>query len=127
LYDLYTVQVALFWVVTQCADVVGYQCFRGLCCLHLHFTLKMEAAWSSKMFVSYITTQCHNTADCNLSHYWENLKSFIGMMLHSNSLLSDDRQEAGRKKTVSWHKTNCPICCTKDCQYNHLSGKCDSI
>jgi hypothetical protein len=28
-------------------DMVGYQHFRGPCCLHLYFTLKMEVAWSS--------------------------------------------------------------------------------
>jgi hypothetical protein len=25
-----------FWVVMLCGVVVGYQCFRGPCCLHLH-------------------------------------------------------------------------------------------
>jgi len=33
----------IFWVVTLCNYVVGYQ----------HFTLKMEAAWLSKSLVSY--------------------------------------------------------------------------
>jgi len=27
--------VEVFWVVMPC-NVVGYQCFRGPCCLHLH-------------------------------------------------------------------------------------------
>jgi len=27
--------VEVFWVMTPCSVVVGYQCFRGLCCLHL--------------------------------------------------------------------------------------------
>jgi hypothetical protein len=35
-------QVYVFWVVTQCSVVVGYHRFRGQCCLHLHFTLKMD-------------------------------------------------------------------------------------
>jgi len=38
------IQVEVFWVVTPCSVVVGYQRFGGLSCLHLHFTLKMEAA-----------------------------------------------------------------------------------
>jgi hypothetical protein len=28
-------QVEVFWVVTLCSVVVGYQCFRGPCYLHL--------------------------------------------------------------------------------------------
>jgi hypothetical protein len=56
------IQTDVFWVVMSCTVVVGYQCFRGLCCLCLQgegavmgkkrrdkglisdFTLKMEAA-----------------------------------------------------------------------------------
>jgi hypothetical protein len=30
------IQVEVFWVVTPCSDVVGYQSFGVLCCLHLH-------------------------------------------------------------------------------------------
>jgi len=29
------IQVKDFWVVTLCSDMVGYQLFRGPCCLHL--------------------------------------------------------------------------------------------
>jgi len=29
------IQVVVFWVVTPYSDVVGYQCFRGPCCLPL--------------------------------------------------------------------------------------------
>jgi hypothetical protein len=29
------IQVVVFWVMTLCIDVVGYQCFRGPCYLHL--------------------------------------------------------------------------------------------
>jgi hypothetical protein len=29
-------RVEVFWVVTPCGGVVGYQCFGGTCCLHLH-------------------------------------------------------------------------------------------
>jgi hypothetical protein len=53
------IQVEVFWVVTPCSVVVGYQCFRGPCCLHLHFTIKMEAARSSETMVSYHNTTQH--------------------------------------------------------------------
>jgi hypothetical protein len=29
------VQIVVLWVVTVCSNVVGYQCFRGVCCLYL--------------------------------------------------------------------------------------------
>jgi hypothetical protein len=52
----------VFCVATLCNDVVGYQCSRGPCCLHLHFTLKMEAEWSSETLASYhITIRRRNT------------------------------------------------------------------
>jgi MFS superfamily sulfate permease-like transporter len=33
--NAYKVQVAVFWVVMPCSEMVGYQCFREPCCLHL--------------------------------------------------------------------------------------------
>jgi hypothetical protein len=33
-------QVEVFWVVTLCSAVIGYQRFRGPCCLHLHGEVK---------------------------------------------------------------------------------------
>jgi hypothetical protein len=51
-----------------------YQCFRGSCCLHVHFTLKMKMAKFSETLVSYHKKRDHNLEDINLQHY-ENLVS----------------------------------------------------
>jgi hypothetical protein len=36
LFTAMKIQVAVFWVVTPCNDVVGYQRFGEPCCLRLH-------------------------------------------------------------------------------------------
>jgi len=46
-----TFQVEVFWVVTPCSVVVGYQHFGGQC-----YTLKMATALTSETLMSY-----HNT------------------------------------------------------------------
>jgi hypothetical protein len=62
------IQVMAFWVVMPYGDTVGHQYFGGPLLLHLHFTLKMEVAWSSKTVVSYhITTWRHNPE----GHNWK--------------------------------------------------------
>jgi hypothetical protein len=37
------IQVVVFWVMTPCSDVVGYQRFGGPCCLHLQG--EVSEAW----------------------------------------------------------------------------------
>jgi hypothetical protein len=61
------IQVMVFWVLTPCSDVVGYQIFRGPYYLQLQGEVKMEAARSSETLVSYpITTQYQNPEEHNL-------------------------------------------------------------
>jgi hypothetical protein len=65
--------------------VAGYKYFRGPCYLHPQGEMKMEAAWSSEMLVSYhITAQYHNPEKLRLvpSVVWKpqvsHLRSYLG-------------------------------------------------
>jgi len=58
------IPVGVFSVVMPCNVAVGYCCFRGPCCLHLHGEVKLEAARSAKVLVSYHNTrQPHDAGD----------------------------------------------------------------
>jgi hypothetical protein len=58
--------VVVFWVMIRGGDV-GYQCFGGVCCLHIQGEVKMQAAWPSKMVSCHITTWHHNPADHDIT------------------------------------------------------------
>jgi hypothetical protein len=57
------IHVTVFWVMTSCSDVAGYQSFRGPCSLHLQ-----GEAWFSEILVSYhITTWCQDPEDHDMN------------------------------------------------------------
>jgi hypothetical protein len=54
-------QVEVYWVVTPCSVVAGYQRFGGPCCLHLQDEVKLETVQISETMVSnHNTKRRHN-------------------------------------------------------------------
>jgi hypothetical protein len=60
------IQAEVFWVVTPCSVVVGYQRFGGPYCLYLRSDVRIEAAWTSETLVFYNTTRRHYPEDLEL-------------------------------------------------------------
>jgi len=60
-------QVEAFWIVTSCGVVVGYQRFRGPCCLHLQDDGGPLKLWHATIILQGVTTP--KTWTWNLSHF----------------------------------------------------------
>jgi len=59
------IQAYVFWIVMLCSIVVGYQCFRSLCSLHLQ----------GEILLSSCTPAQHYNTELNLNlHCCENIK-----------------------------------------------------
>jgi hypothetical protein len=72
--------MVVFWVVTPCILVGGYQCFGGRYRLSLHFIMKMAAVCSSETLVT--TVQRHNPQDHDRHlHRRENLKFLMNQWI----------------------------------------------
>jgi hypothetical protein len=75
--EAYLFQVEVFWVVTPCYVVVGYQRFGGPCCLHLQGDViggEERNCIDTGLYLQGSTTQ--KTSELNF-HRRENLKSNI--------------------------------------------------
>jgi hypothetical protein len=51
------IHVEVFWIVTPCGIVVGYQRFGGPCCLHLQGEMKAPKRWYPSTTLHGVTTQ----------------------------------------------------------------------
>jgi hypothetical protein len=65
IFKVVKIHVKVFWVMTPCSDVVGYQHFRGPCCLHLNSLHPDDE--DSKVLQNVGILQ-HNPEDLNLNH-----------------------------------------------------------
>jgi hypothetical protein len=52
------IQVEVFWVVMVCSVRVGYQCFGGPCCLHLHGEVSQCLQNVGILLQDFMLSQC---------------------------------------------------------------------
>jgi len=73
-------QVKVFLAVMPYSVVVGYQCSRHPCCLHLQGE-KVGTTWTSETLVSYNTTQHYNPEDLHLKLLWSSYYQDINFII----------------------------------------------
>jgi hypothetical protein len=110
------IEVLLFWVVTPCRDVVGYQSVGGFATSIIwEKLLKVEAVRFSETLVSYITTWHRNPEDHDLNPHMLFLNSFhVELFLkrwYSDWLQAGRSDDRGSIPGGSWEffsSTPCP-------------------
>jgi hypothetical protein len=84
------IQVEVFWVTTLCSVVVGYQRFRGPCCLHLHGILPQRHTVSqtrrSRLKIYFCPPQIRLNRVPALSSSFE-LSAYIGLSVLESATL----------------------------------------
>jgi hypothetical protein len=96
----------------SCSVLLGYQRFRGPCCLHPQGELKMEAAWTSETSVSYHTRlkmEAAWTSETLVSYHNTTLKMDASwtsetLVSYHNTTLKKDASWTS-ETLVSYHNT----------------------
>jgi len=93
----------------------------------LHFTLKMEVAWTSEMMISYhSTTQRHNSEDLDLKyHRRESLKSPLWLSNIGNNEFADNKTYKLLLRTLKWNSDMAVL--SKVTQYRFIKLQSVSI
>jgi hypothetical protein len=92
------IQVDVFWVVTQCSVVVGYQHFRGLCRLHLQGEDGGVTLYPT-VTIQGVTTQ--KTAS-SIPVIKFNLVIFVSVMSVNIHLITIIYTKRKQQQTISW-------------------------
>jgi hypothetical protein len=51
------IQVEVFWVMSPCSVMIGYQLLRGPCCLHVHQTKMFQILITFTLYLQFVSVQ----------------------------------------------------------------------